>query len=472
VLRSAVLLTITLHEAPATDLGHLLSKHPDRCQTFELAYGSAHVFYPEATEARCTAALLLDLDPVGLVRGRRSGPDAGTLAQYVNDRPYIASSFLSVAIAQVFRSALKGQSKTHAELAARPLPLEARVSAVPSRGGLLTQLFEPLGYQVEAQAMALDPAFPAWGPAPYYDLKLRGTQRLSDLLAHLYVLLPVLDGTKHYWVGADEVEKILQRGKGWLEQHPSRELILRRALKHKRHLYRAALERLVADESPEPEEAEDAQAAHEEAVERPLRLDDARRAAVQAELQAAGVSRVVDLGCGEGRLLAALIKDPRYALVAGMDVSARALEIAAERLHLDDLSERKQARIRLFQGALTYRDDRLKDFDAACLVEVIEHLDPSRLPALERAVFGHAAPTMVLVTTPNVEHNALLEGLPSGRLRHADHRFEWTRAQLQSWAGGVAERFGYAVRFAGIGSEHPELGPPTQMAVFTKEVAA
>ena len=466
-----MLLTLTTRHRPATDLGHLLSKHPDRCQTFPLAYGQAHVFYPEATEDRCTAALLLDFDPVGLVRGRRRRADSeGTLVEYVNDRPYVASSFLSVAIAQVFGSALKGRSKTLPALAEDKIPLEARITSVSCRSGedLIRGLFEPLGYRVQARRLALDEAFPEWGESPYYDLTLSADTRLCELLTHLYVLLPVLDEHKHYWVGADEVDKLVERGQGWLEQHPLREAILRRALKHKRHLYQAALERLVAEEEPEPEASEDAKAEEEAAIERPLRLDEARRVAVQEVLRAAGAQRVVDLGCGEGRLLAALLKDARFTQLAGMDVSARALQIAAERLKLDELSERKRARIHLFQGSLTYRDARLAGFDAACLVEVIEHLEPSRLEALERAVFAHAAPPLVLVTTPNAEHNALFPGLGAGRLRHRDHRFEWTRPEFEGWASRVAERHGYRVRFAPIGADHPEHGAPTQMGVFER----
>src|SRR5436190_17920500 len=149
-----MLLTITNTKPPATDLGYLLHKNPSRVQSFELSFGKAHVFYPEATENRCVAALLLDVDPVGLVRSRR-GPagEGGLLDQYVNDRPYVASSFMSVAIAQVFGSALSGRSKDRPELVETPLPLEARLSVLPCRGGegFLRRLFEPLGYDVTAR---------------------------------------------------------------------------------------------------------------------------------------------------------------------------------------------------------------------------------------------------------------------------------------------------------------------------------
>ncbi len=214
-----MLLTIETTHRPATDLGYLLAKHPDKCQTFPLAYGSAHVFYPEVAEDRCTAALLLDIDPVGLARGHRWGRNSdGTLAHYVNDRPYTASSFLSVAIAQVFGSAMKGVSKDRQELADTPLPLDARLSAVPSHGGehLLHGLFESLGYQVEARRIALDTTFPEWGEGYDFELRLQAEVRLADLLTHLYVLIPVLDDQKHYWVGDDEVDKLLEKGGDWL----------------------------------------------------------------------------------------------------------------------------------------------------------------------------------------------------------------------------------------------------------------
>ena len=259
-----MLLTVATTARPATDLGYLLVKNPARCQSFPLPFGQAHVFYPVAREDRCEAALLLDLDPVGLVRGPRGANpgDGGALKQYVNDRPYVASSFLSVAIARVFGSALKGSSKDRPGLAATPLPLEAEVAVLPCRGGepFLRRLFEPLGYDVEARRLPLDGHFPEWGESPYFRVRLAGTCRLRDLLSHLYVLLPVLDDDKHYWVGQEELDKLLARGEGWLPSHPEREQIARRYLKHQRRLAREALARLVAEEDPGAE----AEAEHEQ----------------------------------------------------------------------------------------------------------------------------------------------------------------------------------------------------------------
>jgi 3' terminal RNA ribose 2'-O-methyltransferase Hen1 len=457
-----MLLTLTLNHTPATDLGFLLGKNPGRVQAFALSFGQAHVFYPEVAADRCTAALLLDIDPVGLVRNRRGPAGGGLLDQYVNDRPYVASSFLSVAIAQVYGSALTGKSRERPELADALLPLEARVAVLPCRGGegFLRRLFEPLGYLVAATRHPLDEKFPEWGESPYYTVSLSARCRLRDLLSHLYVLMPVLDNEKHYWVSDDEVDKLLRHGEGWLANHPQREQITRRYLKHQGALARSALARLVEEDGCDEPEAEETGPA----AERRVRLNDQRLAAVTAALVSSGARRVVDLGCGEGKLIRALLQDLQFSEVVGVDVSHRSLEIARQRL--ERLPEMFQGRWKLLHGSLVYRDRRLAGFDAAAVVEVIEHLDPPRLQAFERVLFEFARPTSVVLTTPNQEYNVKFEGLAAGGFRHADHRFEWTRAEFQAWAEGVGLRFGYRVRFLPVGEEDAALGPPTQMAIF------
>jgi 3' terminal RNA ribose 2'-O-methyltransferase Hen1 len=465
-----MLLTITSTNAPATDLGYLLHKNPSKLQSFPLSFGQAHVFYPEATSERCTAALLLDVDPVGLVRNKRgSSGEGGTLDQYVNDRPYVASSFLSVAIARVLGSALAGRSKDRPELTDTPLRLEAKISVLPCRGGegFLRRLFEPLGYEVVAQGYELDEKFPEWGASSYYSVVLRGHVRLQDLLTHIYVLIPVLDNEKHYWVGDDEVEKLLRHGSGWLAAHPEKEEITSRYLKHRRDLARDALARLVDEESPDPDLVETVHNTEEEAIERPLNLNEQRVNAVVAALKSCGAKRVMDLGCGEGNLLRALLEDRAFEEIVGLDVSYRVLQIAQDRLRLDRMPTRQRERLKLIQGSLMYRDKRLAGYDAATVIEVIEHLDQPRLTAFERVLFEFAKPRAVVLTTPNVEYNARFENLPAGKLRHKDHRFEWTRDQFRSWSEGIARQHGYEVRMLPVGSEDALLGAPTQMAVFT-----
>ncbi|WP_121157613.1 3' terminal RNA ribose 2'-O-methyltransferase Hen1 [Micromonospora pisi] len=483
-----MLLTVTTTHRPATDLGYLLVKHPDRQHSFDVPTGTAHVFYPQADETRCTAALLLDVDPLRLTSGRGKGrgrgagstPEGFTLGQYVNDRPYAASSLLSSALAKVFRSALHGSSKDRPELAATAIPLEISVPVLRCRGGaaLAEQLFAPLGWTVAAAAIPLDETRPDWGDSRYVALSLRGTLRLADALNHLYVLLPVLDDAKHYWVAPDEIDKLLRAGEGWLGQHPERGLITRRYLAHRRALAGAALARLaelrLSDDAADPDSVDTTgeqgsdEEAHLPVGARRQSLAVRRRAAVLAALAATGSTRVLDLGCGAGALLADLIRDRRYTEIVGTDVSHRALEMAQRRLRLDRLPERQRDRIKLWQSALTYRDDRLRGYDAAVLMEVVEHLDPPRLPALEEAVFGHAQPATVLVTTPNAEYNVRYEGLAAGAMRHHDHRFEWSRGEFAGWVERVASGYGYTATISGVGDDDPEVGAPTQLAVLTR----
>ena len=470
-----MLLTISTTHRPATDLGYLLHKNPANVRTVNLAFGQAHVFYPEAGDDRCTAALLVEIDPVGLVRGRKggrpgagSGGEAPSLRQYVNDRPYVASSFTSVALGQLFRTALAGECRERPELPDQVLPLEVHLPALPCRGGepLLRRLFEPLGYRVEARPLPLDPRFAEWGSSRYLDATLVASARVADLLRHLYVLLPVLDDDKHYWVTEDEIEKLLSRGADWLAAHPERSLITRRYLRYRRELTSQALAQLLDDDQPDPDQAYERADQQETVAEQTVSLAVQRINAVVAALHEAGARRVVDMGCGEGRLLAALLADRTFTEVTGVDVSHRALSVAARKLHLDRLPEARRERVHLFQSALTYRDRRLAGYDAATALEVVEHLDPGRLPAFERALFGAARPATVVLTTPNVEYNPRFETLPPGSLRHRDHRFEWTRAEFRGWAGDVAQRNGYQVEHRPVGPDDPEVGPPTQMAIF------
>ena len=465
-----MLLTITTTRAPATDLGYLLHKHPDKLQTFAVAAGQAHVFYPEATPERCTAALLLEVDPIALVRGRKGAGKDTALGEYVNDRPYAASSMLAVAIKEAFRTALTGRCDARPALAAEPIPLDLHVPALRCRGGatLARRVFAPLGWQVGTRAQPLAPA--EWGDSPYLGLRLTGELRLADALNHLYVLLPVLDDAKHYWVSTEEVDKLIRAGGGWLAGHPEKELITRRYLSHQKRLTRSALARLAEADDTEPTELDNAvpEEVPEEAAAKPLAVQ--RREAILAVLRECGARRVGDLGCGAGALTRDLLREAGIDHVVATDVSVRALQLAARHLNLERMPDRQRERLTIFQSSLTYRDDRLAGLDAAVLMEVIEHLDPDRIPALERVVFGEAAPGTVVVTTPNAEYNAHFATLEPGAARHPDHRFEWTRAQFRAWASRVAGRYGYQARFLPVGPEDPRDGPPTQLAAFEKAV--
>ena len=470
---------------PATDLGYLLAKNPASVQDFSHGFGRSRVFYPEADETRCTAALYLEIDPIGLIKSRNLDSADFSLSQYVNDRPYAATSLLAGAIGQVFRTAIRGASKDRPELAATAIPLTLRLPVVPATEAFVTRMFEPLGWTVQATPLPLDPAFPDWGESRYCDVTLTGAQRVSDALSQLYVLLPVLDGSKHYWIDPSEVEKLLRAGESWLPEHPDRELITRRYLGRRPTLVRSALARLAeSDEVPESEldnaidpeptdatdgiDTKDAAAAAANAEAGHVSLAVRRREAVIAALKDVGGRRVLDLGCGGGALIRPLLHDRYFTEIVGVDVSARALQYAARKLHLDRLPAQVAERLTLKQGSLTYTDAALKGYDAAVLMEVIEHVDPPRLASLEHAVFGAARPRAVVVTTPNAEYNVRYETLEAGRMRHRDHRFEWTRAEFAAWADGVGERRGYAVEYRAVGDVDAELGAATQMAVFVE----
>jgi len=492
-----MLLTISTTYRPASDLSYLLHKHPDKVQQVEFSAGIAHIFYPEVSDERCSISLLLDIDPVGLVR-RNSGP-GGTnefaLEQYVNDRPYVASSFLSAALVKAFSTAMNGRCKDRPELVSASLPLEAKIAVLPVRGGevVLRQLFEPLGYGVECDRHPLDEAFPAWGESRCFTVVLRNTVTVQALLSHLYILLPVCDNDKHYWVGQHEIEKLLEKGRDWLPAHPAKELITMRYLKHRRQLANQALDVLLEGEGLLEEDGgvEGATAAESfegagvapaagigavgevvevgiVAGEPKLRAHDQRLMAVRDELLACGAESVVDLGCGEGKLLRLLMPEKQFDRLLGMDVSYRSLEIAKDHLKLERLSTRQQARTQLIQGSLTYRDRRVEGFDAGALVEVIEHLDEPRLAALEMTVFAYAKPGTVVITTPNAEYNKLFEGYEEGKMRHNDHRFEWTRAEFEQWGNRIANKFDYKVLFKPVGEVVENVGALSQMAVFTR----
>ncbi|MFN3202950.1 MAG: 3' terminal RNA ribose 2'-O-methyltransferase Hen1 [Bradymonadia bacterium] len=467
-----MLLTITNTRTPATDLSWLLMKHPDRVQRFDLSFGAGHIFFPEASDTRCTAALMLEVDPVALVR-KPKGSEGFSLGQYTNDRPYVCASHLCVALSRILGTALNGHCPPRPELVERPLDLEVTLTALPCRGDaghrgpeLVRQLFEPLGYTVALDGeVPLWHERPQWGSAPVRDVILRHTITVSQMLQHLSVLVPVLDGDKHYYVGTDEVEKLVARGEGWLGEHPHRELISARYLRHQRALTRMTLARLVDDlpdeTAPPTKPLEPAR----------LSLNDIRLDTVAQAVEASGARTVADLGCGEGKLIKRLLKLSALQHIIGIDVSTLALERAHRRLRVDQLSERQKRRLRLVQGSAVYRDRRLDGVDVICAVEVIEHMDLERLDAFVDAVFAGAQPRQVLITTPNAEYNVRYEALSAGHFRHDDHRFEWRRGEFEAWAQAVAEAHDYTVKFEAIGPVDDAVGAPTQMGVFSRREA-
>ncbi len=473
-----MLLTITYTGKQTQNLGYLLHKNPYRAQSFDLSFGHANVFYPEVSDEKTTAALLLDINPIDLARGKLGTRDGG-LFDYVNDRPYVSSSFMSTALSRVFNTAMSGKCDKNQELADTPINLTACIHMLPCRGTeeLPKEIFEPLGYTVETRTSILDEKFPEWGDSAYIDLTISGTVTLSGLLNHLYVLIPVFDKQKHYYVSEDEIEKLMKHGEGWLAGHPARNKIVNRYFNMRRSFAHRAIDRLIEsepvdaedlDENAEEIEAETEAAVPNEIKEKRISLNTRRLEAVKNAVIESGASSVIDLGCGECKLTSMLLEDKQIKRICAADVAVRALEKAKQNLRYDRMPPYKKDKLTLMQASLTYKDPRFSGYDAACIVEVIEHLDPLRIPAFERVVFEFAVPNTVVVTTPNKEYNTHYEWLSEGNLRHNDHRFEWSRDEFAKWTDHICETFGYTVERNEIGDVDEEYGAPTQMGVFRK----
>ncbi|MDE7213048.1 MAG: 3' terminal RNA ribose 2'-O-methyltransferase Hen1 [Anaeroplasmataceae bacterium] len=459
-----MLLTITYEGHNTQDLGYLLHKNPSRAQQFELSYGKAYIFYPEVSDERTTAALLLDIDPIDLARGK-VGSTEGGLFDYVNDRPYASTSFMSSAISRVFGTAMSGKCEKRQELADTSLNLTAKIFSLKDNGNsdLAHQLFEPLGYTVSLERSILDSKFLEWGSAPYINLTIKGTVKLSSLLNQIFVLIPVFDRQKHYYISEEEIKKLLTHGEGWLETHPYKDKIAERYFSARKDYARKVRDILLADDAVEGLDNEE-----EATQEVRTPLNAVRLEAVKNAVLASGASSVIDLGCGECRLTSLLLSEPQIKRITACDVSVSALEKGASRLKLDKMPEYKKNKLTLMQASLTYADKRFEGYDCACIVEVIEHIEESRIPAFERAIFEFASPRIVILTTPNKEYNATYESMDSDALRHGDHRFEWTREQFRKWTEHICGKFGYTCEISGIGDVDEQFGSPTQMGVFKK----
>ena len=454
-----MLMTITYNGQNTEDIGFLLHKNPNRPQKFELNFGNAYVFYPELSNERTTAALLLEINPVNLARGKEGAGNYG-LFDYVNDRPYVSSSFLSTAISKVFGTALNGRADSHQDLSDSSLDLEATITMLPCKTdtAMLNKIFEPLGYEVNYETFINDELFPDWGESKYVNLTIKGKQKLRDLLKHIYILVPVFDQQKHYWVGEDEVEKLLRNTGDWLADHPEKEYITSRYLKRLRPLVNKAFSMLFSDGKEET-----LVEIHEEK----LSLRDQRLNSVVSELKSCNAKSVIDIGCGEGNLLCLLIKEKQFEKITGTDVSVSALEKAKEKLKIDTINENLKERINIFQSSLIYKDSRYGGYDAACVIEVIEHLNLFRLGTFEKILFSYIKSRIIIITTPNKEYNHKYRNVGKEKFRHDDHRFEWTRAEFNDWAEKMAEQYGYKVKFAEIGESDEISGSATQMGVFT-----
>ena len=484
-----MLLTITLTEPPATDLGFLLHKHPDRLQSFDVSAGQAHVFYPEAGEQRCTAALLLEIDPIGLVRGHRrsgtGGPEAFSLAEYVNDRPYAASSMLAVALGKVFRTAMTGRCDARPDLAARALPLEIGIPALSCRGGtdLARRLLRPLGWDVQATRIPLDPELPEWGGSHYVTVQLTGRIRLADALSHLYVLLPVLDDSKHYWVDDAEIDKLLRAGGDWLATHPERELITHRYLAHQRQLTETAVARLAEVDDTEPEVLDNAVPESPDPASTRRHRPGPRRAGAPWPSSAAKPC----WPCSATPCSQAQRRPASPTSAAGRAGWSRCCW-ASRPPPGSSASTCRTGRWNGPPSGCTWTPCRTASASGWTCCSPRSPTPTRGWPAWTPRCSWRSSSTSTRRGSARWSRpcSARPGPAPSWSPRRTPSTTSasrtWPRArcgtritgssgpgpQFREWAAGVAGRRGYQVRFLPVGPDDPEVGPPTQLAVFTR----
>jgi 3' terminal RNA ribose 2'-O-methyltransferase Hen1 len=473
-----MMLSIACKNLSEEELGFLLHKNPARVHPLDLSFGKVYVFFDEPPEGhQAQVCLLVDVDPLAMVQGR--GGLGHQDALYVNDRPYVASSLLASAVTKVFGTALSGRCKERPELVDREIEWTFAMPFV-ARGSMLNalfHLFEPLGYEFDPDLLNYDSSVDYATSARPILTRIAVRTTLSEALSHLVVLIPVLDGENHRWVDDGDLVPFVRRVESWLPDHPYGMYILRRALKYQTSLVKAFTERFPAITGsmarlPQLEANVWDDATVEAAGCQPLSLNSQRFSAVEAVVSALSPSSIVDLGCGDGSLVSQLVKQTSIQKLVGMDVNPLVLSRARARLEHLSLTKAQTEKIQFIHGSLAYRDPRVKGFDLALLIEVIEHIDAERLETLEHQVFDYGQYSTVVVTTPNREFNDLYVGMEKGKMRHSDHRFEWTRQEFLNWAKRIGDAFGYNYEISEIGAGNPAVGSPTQMAVFSKKAGA
>ncbi|MFC4100784.1 3' terminal RNA ribose 2'-O-methyltransferase Hen1 [Paenibacillus xanthanilyticus] len=454
--------------AGANMLSHLLAKNPNNLYEREEKGAKVRLVYTVCDEQRTEAVLHVSPDPIELVKG---SPDSYDITQYINDREFVTSSLFCTYIRPSLGTALNGKPKeTFAEWVSHKFALTLSFGPVASNlpEPVVEQLFASLGYEVEQERGEADYPFALKHRSSVRYITLRGRQTLQTALRQLFILMPVLDDYKHYFIGEAEVEKLERYGEGWLEAHPQRELIVKRTLR-----FADVIERYEANREPAREEqngaaepaAEAASLADGAEPAPKVRLNEQRYQAICETVQGLEHKRtVVDFGSGEGKLSARLAELAGVQEVMAVEPSAIARKRAADRFA--KLAERGQGVVpKTVTGSLFYYDESLRGKDVIVLCEVIEHIEAHRVERAIATILNEYAPHALIVTTPNREYNQVYE--MGEAMRHADHRFEWTRGEFRQ----ACERWrtdGYELELQGVGERHEAYGHPTQMAIFRR----
>lgn len=485
-------------------LSFLLSKNPQNLYDRSEKGYRVRLTYTVFTDTEVEAVLIVTPDPVELVK---NSPDVYDITQYINDREFVTSSLFCSYARSALGTALNGRPKEeYSEWVNHAFNLTISFGPVASDlpDAVINDLFEYLGYEVTIERGQADYRFQLKERSSARFISISGLSTVQAALKQLFVLIPVLDNYKHYYLSEQEIDKLQRYGEGWLDRHPLRELIIKRSLRFQDLIDQAAL--IYGDKrweqpaegynvwKPAVGREEIAKTAEIKGIEELEELeeldgiDEAERLDGESARESApfvslneqryqaivkivenipAKQTLVDFGAGEGKLSVRLGFIPGVKEILAVEPTERAQLRAIERF---DKAARREAFVKPIPvwGSLFYYDERLRCKDVMILCEVIEHIDEYRLPGTMECLFKEYQPKTLIVTTPNAEYNAFYQ-MPE-KMRHKDHRFEWTRQEFSEWCNGWANLYPYEVQIEGIGDQTEEYGQPTQTAIFTRQV--
>lgn len=443
-------------------LSFLLSKNPQNLyDRMEKGY-RVRLTYTVFSDSEVEALIFVTPDPVELVK---NSPDTYEITQYINDREFVVSSIFCSNTRSALGTALNGRPKEeYLDWAKHAFQLTIGFGPVATDlpDAAIKNLFEPLGYQTEIERGRADYNFQFKERSSARFINLQSKVTLQNALQHLFVLIPVLDDYRHYFIDEREIEKLERYGEGWLADHPLKELIIKRTLR-----FRELIDQMVLN-SHQTELINEAVTPEPNISSQPVvRLNKLRyQRLVKIIEDLAARESIVDFGAGEGKLSVRLGFIPGVKEILAVEPTEkeqlRALKRFSEASRKDDFIAPTPV-----WGSLFYYDEQLCGKDVMILSEVIEHIDESRLPRVMDTILGSYKPQVLLITTPNAEYNPVYQ-MEEG-IRHKDHRFEWSRAEFAEWTYCLARNYAYEVQIDGIGEEAEGYGHPSQLAILTRQ---
>lgn len=434
----------------AEAVSYLLAKNPNNLYERDEKGFKVRSVYSVFTKEEVKYLIYVKPDPIDLVR---SSPQVYDISHYINDREFAVSSLFVSAIRKALGTALNGKpQEEYVQWVEHRFDMEVAFGPIATDlpDGELAELFKPIGYNVEIKRAAST----LRSKSSALFITLTGKQTIQNLLKHLFILIPVIDNYKHYFIDEREIEKVDRYGEGWLDAHPLKQFIVKRALRFQ-NLIRQS--KFYDRERHNQENRET----------KKIRLNELRYEKIVDFIRTIPKrDTVVDLGAGEGKLSVKLGYLDGVKEILSVEPSNKSRVRAIQRFEEAEGTDGFTLPTSL-AGSLFYFDDRLVNKDIMVLCEVIEHIDEYRIPKMMEAIFRSYQPRVLIVTTPNQEYNVIYD--MDETMRHHDHRFEWTRDDFQENCEQWIKESPYYIQFEGIGEEHPEYGTPTQMAIFRRE---